>query len=146
MISENLSLLLAGGAFCISLAALIVAILDWNQIGREEPWKLIKVETDIWLLERVHRSPVVVLSFLNFHGSPVETLNDATMPVGVFRRGRREVLHIENSQLGTFLVISFRRSRGRILEKLMGEEKFQWKETGLYVEGAGVDHWSTPIY
>lgn len=92
MNTAHLSLLLAGGAFCISLAALIVAILDWNQVGREEPWKLTKLEADIWLLERVQRSPVVLLSLFNFHGSEVEILNDAAMPIGTFRRGRREVL------------------------------------------------------
>lgn len=144
--TQFLSLLIAAAALCISAFALVVAILDWHQVGREEPWKLTKLDPDIWLLERVHRSPAVIVSLLNFHGSPVEVLNDAAMPVGVFRRGRKEVLCIEGSQIGTFLTVSSRRGRGKLLRRLLGEQKAAWTESGHYANGKGVQRWTTPIY
>lgn len=146
MHTELTSLFLSAAAFCVSLSALIVAIFDWNQVGREEPWKLTKVDTDIWLLERVHRSPVMVLSLLNFHGSEVGLTNDADLIDGPFRRGRREVLHIKGSELGTSLDVSYRRAHGRLFRKLLGEEKFQWMGAGDFPTGKGIKHWSTPLY
>jgi hypothetical protein len=35
----------------VALVALLVAILDWHQVGREEPWNLTKVQDDIWVLD-----------------------------------------------------------------------------------------------
>lgn len=139
-------ILLSGGAFAVSCAALIVAVLDWAQIGREEPWKLTKVADDIWLLERVHRSPAVILSLLNFHGSEVVAMNDAGFPVGRFRRGRKETFYIAGSHVGTYLDVSYRRDYKGVLRRILGAERFEWLGAGHFAEGRGVKHWSTPIY
>lgn len=141
----TLSLFLAAGAFCTSAAALVVAVLDWGQVGREEPWKLSKVDADLWILERVHRYPAVILSLGNFHGSAVELSNDADLIVGSFRRGRKEVLYIRGSQLGTSLEVSYRRNHGKLIQKLLGRP-FSWMGPSEYPEGRGVRLWTSPLY
>jgi hypothetical protein len=37
---------LALGALIASMLALMVALLDWQQISREEPWRLTKLHED----------------------------------------------------------------------------------------------------
>lgn len=58
-----------GLSLMVAMSALTVAILDWHQIGREEPWNLVKVRDEIWVLERVHRSPVVITCPSTFTGA-----------------------------------------------------------------------------
>ncbi|MGX1751412.1 hypothetical protein [Glutamicibacter protophormiae] len=140
-----LSLMLAAGALFTSAAALIVAVLDWRQVGREEPWALTKVSKDLWVLERVHRHPAVILSLGNFHGSSVELTSDADIIAGSFRRGRKEILYIQGSQLGTALEVSYRRDHCGVVRKIFGGP-FEWMGFSHYPEGKGVKFWTSPLY
>jgi hypothetical protein len=130
---------LALGALIVSMLALIVALLDWQQISREEPWQLTKLHEDFWLLERVHRRRAVITAAFNFHGTGVDFVNDAGFPAQIFRRGSREVLRIRPSVVGTHLTINFRRPR-------IGEKHNHTFNAGGLEPGKGERTWSTPIY
>lgn len=132
----------------VAMAALIVAVLDWHQVGREEPWNLTKVQDDIWVLERVHRSPVVITYLLNFHGGEVKVLNDAGMSVAHFRRGRKEVLRIEPA-LGTNLTVFFRPYPWwlRIWDRLRRTPRVDHLQAwGTPAGMKDAQQWYTPIY
>lgn len=130
---------LALGALIVSMLALIVALLDRQQISREEPWRLTKLHEDYWLLERVHRSRAVITMAFNFHGTGVDFVNDAAYPAQVFRRGSREVLRIRPSVAGTSLTINFRRPPLR-------DKHNRTFNSGELVPSRGEKTWSTPIY
>ena len=140
---------LIGTALSLIVAsfALTVAILDWHQIGREEPWDLAKVRDDIWVLERVHRAPVVITCLLNFHGGEVKVLNDAGAPVALFRRGKKEVLRIAPA-LGTNLTVFYRPYplRLRVWDNLRGRQMKHIQEWGDPPDTSTTKQWSTPIY
>lgn len=151
MDSDELALLAligTGLSLAVAMAALIVAILDWHQVGREEPWNLTKIQHDIWILERVHRSPVTITCLLNFDGGPVDVLNNAGFPVPLFRRGRREVLRIRPA-VGTSLTVFYRRSWwwqrtwNRLRRNGLPGHLRNWPST----EGMkDAKQWTTPIY
>ena len=153
MDSDELALVVAALGLVV---ALVVAILDWHQVGREDPWSLKKVQDNIWVLERVHRSPVVITELLNFHGGEVRVLNDAGMPAAHFRRGRKEVLQI-NPALGTNLTV-FSKPYPlwlRVLDRLSWIPWFSHSRVSRYKhlqawgtsEGMkGAQQWHTPIY
>ena len=130
---------LALGALCVSMLALLVALLDWQQISREDPWRLTKLHEDYWLLERVHRQRAVITQAFNFGGTGVQFLNAAAFPAQVFRRGSREVLCISPSIMGTHLTINSRRPRLR-------QKHNAHFNSGELVPGKGERSWTTPIY
>ncbi|WP_157407593.1 hypothetical protein [Arthrobacter sp. ZBG10] len=132
----------------VAMFALLVAIMDWHQIGREEPWNLTKVQDDIWVLERVHRSPVMITCLLNFHGGEVKVLNDAGMPVAHFRRGTKEVLRIR-SALGTNLTVFYRPYplRLRLWDRIRRVPRMDHiREWGNPPDSKKTKQWYTPIY
>lgn len=151
MDSEELALLAligTGLSLAIAMGALIAAILDWHQVGREEPWNLLKVQDNIWVLERIHRAPVTVTFLLNFHGGAVDVLNGAGFPAAIFRRGRKEVLRIEPA-LGTSLTVFYRRSWwlqrawNRLRKKGLPGHLRDWPSPeGMYKAKT----WHTPVY
>ncbi|MDO5878235.1 hypothetical protein MG599_23495 (plasmid) [Paenarthrobacter sp. SD-1] len=154
MKTDELALLVSAIGLVVALVALIVAILDWHQVGREEPWNLTKVQEDIWVLERVHRRPVVITYLLNFHGSEVRVLNDAGMPAAHFRRGRKEVLQIRPT-LGTSLSVFSRRYPLRLrawdrLSRIPGLARVRVDRFAhLRMEPSEAmkgDQWHTPLY
>ncbi|UZX02487.1 hypothetical protein F8G81_07545 [Arthrobacter sp. CDRTa11] len=94
------SLLVALGAGC-------VAYLDYHQVGREEPWRLTKVQDEIWLLERVHRRPATISGVdaaALCDVVQVGWLNPAAFPAKVFRRGSQELLRIDTASVGVHLL------------------------------------------
>lgn len=95
----------------VALIALFVALLDYQQVGREEPWKLTKVQDEIWLLERVHRRPATISGFditTICDVVHISALNPAGFPAKVFRRGSQELLRIETISVGVHLEVSSR--------------------------------------
>lgn len=154
MNTDELALAVSGLGLVVALVALLVAILDWHQVGREEPWNLTKVQDDIWVLERVHRSPVVITHLMNFHGSEVRVLNDAGMPAAHFRRGRREVLQIRPTP-GTNLTVFSKPYPLRLriwdrLSRLPGFHRVhvdRFAHTRMDVsEAMKGAQWNTPLY
>ncbi|SDS41288.1 hypothetical protein SAMN04489743_4107 [Pseudarthrobacter equi] len=141
----------AEASHAISTEALDVAIKDWKQVGREEPWSLTKLEGNYWLLERNHYDPaVVVMAEATPHcgGSTVEFQNPAGAPVAIFRRGSRIVLNIPATNVGTFLSLWYR-------EFSETEEVPQWNTSyfsGSSMSEGGVRHaagalkWDTALY
>lgn len=123
------------------MLALIVALLDWQQVSREEPWRLTKLYEDYWILERVHRRKATITNAFDFHGTGVAFVNDAGMPRPVFRRGTREVLQISPSTPGTQLTLNYRRLR---FWERPGISSFN--ASGSLVPGKGEKTWSTPVY
>lgn len=90
----------------VALGAGFVAYLDYHQVGREEPWKLTKVQDQIWLLERVHRRPATISGFdvtTLCDVVQVGWLNPAAFPLKVFRRGSQELLRVETASVGVHL-------------------------------------------
>lgn len=156
MDTDELALAVSALGLFVALVALVVAILDWHQVGREEPWNLTKVQDDIWVLERVHRSPVVITYLLNFHGSEVRVLNDAGMPAAHFRRGRKEILQIQPT-LGTNLTVFSKPypRRLRVLDRLpriprldhLRVSRFDHLRVWGTPEGMkNAQQWHTPLY
>jgi len=156
MDADELALVVSALGLVVALVALVVAVLDWHQVGREEPWNLTKVQEDIWVLERVHRSPVVITYLLNFHGGEVRVLNDAGMPAAHFRRGRKEVLKIRPA-LGTNLTVFSKPYPWwlRAMDRLSWIPWFNHSRVSRYKhlqewgtpEGMkGTQNWHTPIY
>ncbi|WP_426938577.1 hypothetical protein ACQCSV_13540 [Pseudarthrobacter sp. S3] len=100
------ALIVALLSLMVALGAGFVAYLDYQQIGREEPWKLTKVQDEIWLLERVHRRPATISGFdvtTLCDVVQVSWLNPAAFPAKVFRRGSQELLRIETASVGVHL-------------------------------------------
>jgi hypothetical protein len=95
----------------VALIAGFVAYLDYHQVGREEPWKLTKVQDEIWLLERVHRRPATISGFditTLCDVVQISALNPAGFPAKVFRRGSQELLRIETESVGVHLEVCSR--------------------------------------
>lgn len=136
-----------GLSLIVAMVALIVAVLDWHQVGREEPWSLTKVRDNIWVLERVHRSPVTITALLHFEGGPVDVLNNAGFPVGIFRRGTKETLRITPA-IGTSLTVFYRRiPRWKMVARKMAKKSAPLSPAWPSHEGMRDAHiWSTPIY
>ena len=157
MDTDELALAVSALGLAVALVALLVAILDWHQVGREEPWSLTKVQDDIWVLERVHRSPVVITYLLNFHGGEVQVLNDAGMPAAHYRRGRKQVLRIQPT-LGTYLTVFSKPYSPRLrvwdrlcrliprLGRLQVSRYQHLEEWGTPKGMKGAQEWNTPIY
>lgn len=107
------ALMVSAAALLAAMAALVVAILDWQQITREEPWSLTKLDAEYWLLERVHRRKVWITGAYAFHHSAVSFVNDAAAPVQVFRRGTRAILRVAPNGKGASLSILYRTAKRR---------------------------------
>jgi hypothetical protein len=141
------ALIVALLSLLVALGAGFVAYLDFHQVGREEPWKLTKVQDEIWLLERVHRRPATI------SGVDVTTLcdvvhvawlNPAGFPAKVFRRGSQELLRIETVSVGVHLEFysqeygavaklpSHNRSYVASVRGAQGMEKLKTWTTALY--------------
>lgn len=134
------ALIVSGGALIVSLFALGVAILDWQQITREEPWKITKLDAEHWLLERVHRRRVFITSAFAFHHSTVEFVNDAAFPAAAFRRGTTAVLHMAANGRGRTLTIISRKAR-------RGENNNTYYEhAGTLVARKGEREFRTALY
>lgn len=132
----------------IALVALLVAVLDWHQVGREEPWNLTKVRDDIWVLERVHRSRALIYALHNHGGDRVKVLNRAGMPVQHFRRGSKQVLRIA-PELGTNLTIFYRTYPlpTRAWDRLRGHARRDHIDTWNSPQATeGKRTWETPLY
>jgi hypothetical protein len=100
------ALIVALLSLLVALGAGFVAYLDFHQVGREEPWKLTKVQDEIWLLERVHRRPATISGFdvaTLCDVVQIGWLNPAAFPAKVFRRGSQELLRIETVSVGVHL-------------------------------------------
>lgn len=134
------ALIVSGLALLAAMAALVVAILDWQQITREEPWNLTKLDAEHWLLERVHRRKVWITGANAFHHSPVGFVNDAAHPTQIFRRGTRQVLRVEPNGVGSTLTVIYRNVK-------RGETRNTYFGTGSnLLPGEGELQFSTPLY
>lgn len=136
-----LTLLTSLVALVVAATALIIAIFDWQQIGREEPWSLTKLNGDYWRLERVHRKPVVITGLSNFHGGGVQVINDAGIPVKTMRRGTQIVIRIDHSVVGTELSVISRRVKRREAQTMPSFQAY-----GRLMAASDETMWMTPIY
>jgi hypothetical protein len=105
------SLVISSVAVLASSAAVVVAILDWQQVSREEPWELEKLDAEHWRLRRNHRRRVFISAAGIFHHSGVEWINDAAFPAGVFKRGTTAVLRTAPNPRGAWLTLTVRKAK-----------------------------------
>lgn len=136
-----LTLLTSLVALVVAATAMIIAILDWQQVGREEPWSLTKLHGDYWRLERVHRKTVVITALSNFHGGGVQVINDAGIPVKTMRRGTQIVIRIDHSVVGTELNVISRAVKKNEVQPLLGVQAY-----GRLTPNKDETVWLTPIY
>jgi hypothetical protein len=105
------SLIVSSVATIMACLALVVAILDWQQVTREEAWSLEKLDSERWRLRRNHRSRVFITSAGVFHHSGVQWVNDAGIPGLAFRRGTTAVLRIAPDPRGCSLTLTVAKAR-----------------------------------
>lgn len=97
-------------ALMVSLVAFIVAVADWLQLGREEPWVPTWTGKGTCILKRQHYWPVWIEGFLNFRGGQVSTINDAAFPAQLLYRNQSVVIEVNPTILGTVLHVFYRRA------------------------------------
>lgn len=135
----------------ISETSLEVAINDWKQVGREEPWSLIKLDKDYWLLERLHYDPAAIIGTdVSPHcgGSEVLFQNSAGFPTTPLRRGGKIVLQIPASNPGASFSLYYREFGEAEPVPARNELFFAgppWSDDGIAAR-EGSKEWTTPLY
>lgn len=99
----------AGASLFVSLVAFLIAILDWLQIGREEPWQVQWTSNGGFILKRQHYWPVWIQNIHNFHGGQVNVLNDAAFIPWPVKRNAETLLRVNPVSEGTFITVCYRR-------------------------------------
>ncbi|MGO4587019.1 hypothetical protein AB4Z38_24520 [Arthrobacter sp. 2RAF6] len=142
------ALIVALLSLLVALGAGFVAYLDYHQVGREEPWRLTKVQNDIWLLERVHRRPATLSGFDGTSlcdAVQVAWLNPAGFPAKVYRRGSQELLRIQTSGVGMHLEF-YSREYG-VFDRLPAHNKSYLANVRGGVKGMDkLKTWTTALY
>lgn len=131
----------------VALGAGFVAYLDYHQVGREEPWKLTRVQDQIWLLERVHRRPATISGFdvtTLCDVVQISWLNPAAFPAKVFRRGSQELLRIETASVGVHLEF-YSREYG-IFDKVPAHNASYLANIRGVQGGGKLKPWTTALY
>ncbi len=159
----------AGASLFVSLVAFLIAILDWLQIGREEPWQIQWTVNGGFILKRQHYWPVWIQNIHNFHGGQVNILNDAASIPWPVKRNAETLLRVDPVSEGTFITVCYRRlscaellrvQAASLLELLPRQNTsgFDFKvrkiqnsirpNPGIYwdrTELTGRKNWSTPV-
>lgn len=99
----------AGASLFVSLVAFLIAILDWLQIGREDPWQIQWTANGGFILKRQHYWPVWIQNIHNFHGGQVNVLNDAAFIPWPIKRNAETLLRVNPVSEGTFITVCYRR-------------------------------------
>lgn len=106
----------------VALTAFIISILDWLQIGREEPWEIQWSSGGYFVLKRLGYWPVVVQNIHNFHGGMVTVHNDSGFIPGVMGRNSRQLVEVDPVIPGTFIFVLYRRvGLFEFLKNFLGE-------------------------
>ncbi|MDJ0317635.1 hypothetical protein [Arthrobacter antibioticus] len=134
-----------------SQESLQVAINDWKQVGREEPWSLTKLDKNYWLLERLHYNPAaIVAAEASPHcgGSAVNFQNPAGAPVSISRRGAKVVLEIPSTNPGASLTLYYREFAESEAVPTRNQLYFAgnaWSDEGVAARD-GSNDWTTALY
>ncbi|AUI52912.1 hypothetical protein [Arthrobacter crystallopoietes] len=86
---EWIGLISLAVAVFLGIPGLILAWLAHKRERDTDPWKLTKLNTDVWELERRQKMPVWITHLLNFSGAEVQVLNGAGAPVFPYERGKK---------------------------------------------------------
>ena len=92
-------------SFLGTAGAVTISFMDWRQVGREEPWRLTKVQEGVWLLERLHHGSVFLRHVYAYPDAEVSFGNPVGSPYFPFRRGTKELIFIKDCAPGMFLEI-----------------------------------------
>lgn len=102
---------IAATSLFIALVAFIISILDWLQIGREDPWTVEWASNGSLILKRLHYWPVWVENIHNFHGGKIHVLNDAAHIPWPMQRNSHQLIRVQPVIEGTFITVCYRRLR-----------------------------------
>jgi hypothetical protein len=141
------ALIVALLSLLVALGAGFVAYLDFHQVGREEPWRLSKVQEEIWLLERVHRRPATISGFditTVCDAVQISALNPAGFPTKIFRRGSQELLRIQTESVGVHLEV-YSREHG-FFDKVPAHNTSYQDIRGFQWETDNLKTWTTALY
>lgn len=144
-VGEWIGLISLAVAVFLGIPGLILAWLAHKRERDTDPWKLTKLNTDVWELERRQKMSVWITHLLNFSGAEVQVLNGAGAPVFPYERGKKVSLRISPSIPGTQLTVFYRPvTRKERVDDLNIAPEYNTPD-GMDSE-AGIEFWSASVY
>lgn len=160
-LGTTIAILIAAVTLFFTMRAVHIGKKTYHQIDREEPWKLTKIDSTNWLLERVHPITATLVGervFPHYTETvyelveiPVKYCQIGTSPYMHFGRGTKIVLTMSEMPVGSLFKLYYREHKVRFpfYRKLhtLKEGDYRPNITSTFLDlAAGVKEWSTPLY